>query len=193
MPLTFATPPQGGKVAVIKGLQDVAPASTLVGVAAAAAGPAGLRVMEPFPVYSLGLSALVSNGLDAAHLIGWRYLIVAGQNVVQAAEIFTPQKGGALELSSLTTGHAREMEDVLRNAEALPQVAQGDYEIRALRVPALYVTALWLKGLQKNRDLFLMVPPLFPPFNDKVPYDRDDFLKLLKAAAAKTVQPGKSP
>lgn len=194
MPLKFAAPPPGGKAAVIKGLQDLAGASSLAHAAASAAGAAGPEVMEPYAIYSVGLGDILSSGLDAAQLTAWRYLIVAGQHVVQAAEIFTPQKPGAVELNCLTTGHAREMEDLLQKAETLPQVSHGDYEIRALRVPSLYLIALWLKDLQANRDLFLVVPPcVFPPFNPQDVYDRDEFLKLLKAAAAKRVQQLQSP
>jgi hypothetical protein len=188
MPLKFATSPPSGKAAVIDGLKGLARSSAWS--AAAAAPAAGMQVMEPYPIYSLRLDGIMSKGLDAAELVGWRYLIVSGQNVTQAAELVTTQ-GGVPRLNALTTGHAGEMEDVFAKAEALPEVAQSDYEIRTLRVPALYVTALWLKALQGNADLFLVVPPcVFPPFDAQNVYQRDDFLTHLKAAATKRLQQG---
>jgi hypothetical protein len=190
MPLKFPTPPQGGKAAVIKGLEDAAGTPSAL---RAGAGQPSLQIMEPYSIYAAGLGDIISSGLGAARLIGWRYLIVEGQNVVQAADISAPQEAGGVHLSSLTTGHAREMEDVLREAEGLTQVAQGDYEIRTLRAPSLYVTALWLKNLSNTRDLFIVVPPVFPPFRAHQVYDQDEFLKLLKAAAAKKIQQRKSP
>lgn len=189
MPLKFPTPPQGGKTAVVDGLKVLTGPSTRVAAAGAPAPASGLQVMEPYAIYSIPLDDIVLKGLDAAELIGWRYLIVSGQNVTQAAEIFT-KRGGAPRLNALTTSHARQMEDVFAKAEALPQVAKADYEIRSLRVPALYVTALWLKDLQGNADLFLMVPHVFPPFDAQKVYDRLDFLADLKSAAVKRLQQG---
>jgi hypothetical protein len=55
-------------------------------------------------------------------------------------------------------------------------------------VPALYLTALWLKGVQQNADRLLLVPPVYPPFNVHVVYDQNDFIKLLQTAAAKKLQ-----
>jgi hypothetical protein len=151
--------------------------------------------MEPYPIYGLKLSDLPAiKGLDSARLIGWRYLLVEGQNIARAAEIVeSPVGSGASKLHSVTTAHARATEDIFHKAEALPEVANGDYEIRTLRVPELYVIALWLKDLQHNDDRLLPVPPVFPPFNAQVVYDQNDFVKLLQTAAAKKVRQATRP
>lgn len=184
MPLSFATPPADGTKVLKQGLQELSAASS---IGAAAKAPAGAQVMAPHPVYELGLADLdAGKGLASACLTGWRYLLVAGQNIVQAAELSEPPPGGGpLQFNSLTTGHAHSMEAVFEKAENLPEVAGREYEIRALRVPALYVMALWLKDLQGDEDRFLLVPPVFSPFNQGAVYNPKDFLQLLHTAASK--------
>ncbi|MBW3598253.1 MAG: hypothetical protein KY475_13400 [Planctomycetes bacterium] len=180
MPLSFATPPVDGTAVLTRGLQDLSAASTL---GAAAKAPPGAQVMEPHPVYEMGLSDLdAGKGFGA----GWRYLLVENQNIVQAAELSGPPPGGGPpKFNALTTGYAGAMEDVFDKAEHLPEVAGHDYEIRALRVPGLYVMALWLKDLKGTDDRFLLVPPTFPPFNKDAVYDPNDLLQLLHTAASK--------
>ncbi|MEP7309189.1 MAG: hypothetical protein ABJA98_27105 [Acidobacteriota bacterium] len=46
-------------------------------------------------------------------------------------------------------------------AERLPEVEAGNYELAVLRVPALYVIALWLKGAgaKPPDDIFILLEP----------------------------------
>jgi len=185
MPLNFATPPVDGRAVLAQGLRELSMASTAGGKGFALGGAAP-QAMEPHPVYELGLDQLKDQKtrFEDARLVGWRYLLVQNQKVVQAAEISgTPAGGSGSKFSSLTSGYAAAMEDVFHKAEQLPEVAGGDFEIRTLRVPGVYVTALWLKDLQHKRDRFLLVPPVFSPFRADVVYDPGDLLQLLNTAA----------
>jgi hypothetical protein len=183
MPLSFAKPPADSKAVVEQGLRELSTTSKLG--AAAHAGPP-LQLMEPHPVYELTLDELDKGAsFAAARITGWRYLLVAGSSVIQAAELSHPTAaGGGSTFNALTTGYAKDMEGVLAKAENLPEVQKGSYEIRVLRVAALYVTALWLKDLKATADRFLPVPPTFPPVDPQRVYDAAAFLPLLQTAAA---------
>jgi hypothetical protein len=68
-------------------------------------------------------------------------------------------------------------------AERLPEIQQGQYELRALRVPALYLMSLWLKDLQGNEDRFLVLPPVFPPLQALAVYSASDLLPVMQQLA----------
>jgi len=188
MGLSFASAPQDGKAVAIKGLRDLSGTSKAGGMAAAMGG-APLDVMDGYPVYDIGLKDLAGGkGLGPARLAAWRFQFVQGQNVLPAAEVLAPPPGGgSSKFASLSTGHTEKMIEVLRQAESVPDVVNGKYEFRCLRVPALYVTAVWMKDLQDADDLFLLVPPTFPPFREQHVYHAGDLLQLLQAAASQKV------
>jgi hypothetical protein len=186
MALKFAPPPAGGNDVVRDGLAAVHQAQQAGAPGGAAmAVPSAPNLMEPFPVYELGLDQLAAGkGLDASRLVAWRYLLVDAQrqHVAQAAEI-TPASGGASQFSAITTGYAAKSEEAFRIAESLPQLDQHEFELRALRVPALYVMAVWLKDQDGDDDLFVVIPPAFPPLQPYQVYERKDLLRLLHQAA----------
>jgi hypothetical protein len=140
--------------------------------------------MRPHPVYELGLNDLAAGkGLGAARLVAWRYLLAANNQLRQAAEIVEDPRGGS-QFGALTTGFVAGAEEAFRIAEQLPEVQRGAYEIRALRIPSLYVMALWLKDLQGNQDRFIVMPPAFPPVQPLRPYAASDLLTVLQRLAA---------
>jgi len=122
---------------------------------------------EPHPVYYVPLDAL-ANGklLAAATQTSWRYLLVQDDAAVAEAELSVGRRGakGAaakpLEFLGLTHGPftAATIES-LGAAERLPQVAADDYELRLLKVPAVYLAALWLHGAKDD----ILIPMGDPP------------------------------
>lgn len=141
--------------------------------------------MQPHPVYELGLEDLAANkGLEAARLVAWRYLLVANDEVRQAAEILASPAGGS-RFGMLTTGFAAAAESAFVLVEQLPELRQGTYEIRALRVPALYVIALWLKDMQGEQDRFIVLPPAFAPLHPLRAYTAAELLRVLQEQAVK--------
>jgi hypothetical protein len=185
MPLTFPSPPRDALATLKQGLQAVRSAQILDprGGAVLAVPPAP-TVTPPYPVYELSLDDLVAGrGLEAARLVAWRYLLVTNQKAQQAAEIF-PAAGGGSRFGALTTGFVAAEEQAVTLADQLPEVQQGTYEIRSLRVPALYVVAIWLKDQQGDEDRFLVLPPAFPPLQTFHPYPAADLVSLLQRAAA---------
>jgi hypothetical protein len=187
MPLTFASPPPDGLVQLSQGLQSIRQAQALDprGGSSALTLPASPHAMQPHPVYELGLDDLAAGkGLESVRLVAWRYLLVDNQQVRQAAEIL-PASGGGTRFGMLTTGFVAGAEPAFSLAEQLPDVQQRNYEIRSLRVPALYVMALWLKDTQGDQDRFILLPPVFPPLQPLRPYEVPELLPILQHQAAR--------
>jgi hypothetical protein len=142
--------------------------------------------MKPHPVYELGLDDLAEGkGLEAARLVAWRYLLIDNNQVRQAAEITEDPRSGGSQFNALTSGFAAGAEQAFGLAERLPEVQKTAYEVRSLRVPALYVMALWLRDSHGGEDRFIVLPPTFPPFPPLQPYKGSDLLALLHQQAAR--------
>jgi hypothetical protein len=96
-------------------------------------------------------------------------------------------KGGAareLEFLGLTHGpFTAATIEALTAAEKFPTVAKSDYELRLLKVPSVYLVALWLHG-----DDDILVPMASPPGGLKKnrAYSEGQVIKALSEIAAKT-------
>ena len=147
---------------------------------------------EPHPVYYVSLDALADGKLlAAATQASWRYLLVQDDAAVAEAELSVGRRGakgaGAKPLAFLGLTHgpftAATIES-LGAAERLPQVAAADYELRLLKVPAVYLAALWLHGA--NDDI--LVPMGDPPGGLKKnrPYTEAAVIKALRGVVEQT-------
>jgi hypothetical protein len=186
MPLTFSTPPADAFTALTSGLQAVNTAQQHDPRGGGSlALPATPMVTKPHPVYSLGLDDLAAGkGLESAQLVAWRYLVVENNQIRQAAEVI-PDPGGGSRFSTVTTGFIAGAEQAFAQAEKLPEVVAGNYEIRALQAPAVYVMALWLKDLNGTQDRFILLPPVLPPLQSGTVYNASDLLSVLQQKAAR--------
>ena len=184
MPLTFAKPPAGSEKILQQGLRAVhAARSAGAEGGKGPAAPAPDAFMRPHPVYELGLEELAAGkGLGAARLVAWRYLLVADNRITEAAELY-PDAHGRSQFGAVTTGFAAGAEHALTLLEQTPETQQRDYEVRALRVPALYVMAFWLKDKQGGEDRLIVLPPAFPPVQALRPYAPKELLGLLRPLA----------
>ncbi len=191
MSVTFAKPPAGNLAVLQQGLQAVYEARGAEG------GLAPAAAMRPHPVYELGLQELAEGrGMAAARLVAWRYLLVANNQITEAAELYPDSRGRRSQFGAVTTGFAAGAENALALVDQLPAIQEGDYEIRALRIPALYVMAFWLKDNRDTHDLLIVLPPAFPPMQALHPYTTAEFVSLLRPLAAeklrqeRAVEPG---
>jgi hypothetical protein len=150
----------------------------------------------PHPVFQLSLEDVsAGKGVEAARQSGWRFLM--GQASTQggtAGEVHGA--GPAYEFGGISHGaHVGQMVETLQRAERLREVADGEFELRLLRVPALYVVAVWLKDQRAANDLLIPIPPTRPPLVVGQPYTTADFERVLKQVAgerkaAPTAPPG---
>jgi hypothetical protein len=181
MPLKTGTPPkQCDRLAseAIRGLTDGA----TKGAGPAIAGAPGADIALPHEVYAMGLDDVIGADLGKARRTGWRYLMVQGDRAVAAAVVDAPEGKSRMRFSHVNSGpFVEETVNAVSQAEGLEAVARGDYEVRLLSIPALYVMALWLHGI--GDDLLIPMPPTNENLDAKKVYKPSDLLKRLKRAA----------
>jgi len=154
MAINTKQPPDAATAALHSGLGQIRGATAPRALAAETAG-AG----TPHESYHLGLDSIeAKKGVAAAEPVGWRYLIAggpAGRGL--AAEVHS--RPGGFEFAGLNEGPF--VQQVADQIEKLrPEIGNKDYEPRLLKIPALYIAALWLKG--QNDDLFVPLEPSHP-------------------------------
>lgn len=124
-----------------------------------AAGP--LQLTEPHEVFTLGLTDLVAGkGLDAAKPTGWRYLVQEDDKVLASAESVAVGPANEHVFSAFNEGSfVASSASAIRAVREIPEVERGDFELRLLNVPGLYVLALWLHSVQGKADLLVPLAP----------------------------------
>jgi len=130
-------------------------------VANTALGASHVEIAAAHSVYTMTVDEVLSPTFpESSKDSGRRYIAIVGDEqlglvgLLSTEEQDQPQFSG-IRLGSLATAFVRAIEI----GEELPPVAEADYELRALHIPALYVTAIWLHG---NTDIFITVPPCPP-------------------------------
>jgi hypothetical protein len=123
--------------------------------------PGPLSLAQPHQIFSLGLTDLVSGrGLEAAKPTGWRHLVQSGENALASAETALTPAGSDHVFSAFNSGRlVASTVEAIRTAQQLPRVKQGSFELRLLRVPGLYFTAVWLRDTQGTDDLLIPLEP----------------------------------
>ena len=123
--------------------------------------PGTLALAQPHQIFSLGLTDLAAGkGLDAATPTGWRYLVQSGDNALASAETAVTPAGPEHVFSAFNSGRlVASTVEAIRTAQGLPQMVQGSFELRLLRVPALYFSALWMHGAQGTDDVLIPLEP----------------------------------
>jgi hypothetical protein len=136
---------------------------------------------QPHPVYVLGLEDIVGGrGLDAARQTGWRYLLREQDSAVAAAEVAIDRRSGALTFAGINAGPF-----VSSTAEALgPGISRldtepGDWVIRFLRIPALYLCALWLHEETANQERIYPLAPAPDYVQAGRPYSWDELSEAI--------------
>ena len=160
MPLVTPSPPSLAAEAVQSTFRNFAEHRTFrIPALRKATGP--LQLVEPLQVFTLGLNDLVaSRDLEAAKPTGWLFLVRDGDKTVASAEAVPTGTGDEQVLSAFNEGRVvGSTADALRSARELPEVSKDDFEPRLLRVPGLYVTALWLHKAGGLGDLLVPLDP----------------------------------
>ena len=166
MAITHPKEPEGGNAIVAESLSKLDTDKSMRGLSFAFPSIRQFAHTQPHKVYTVGLNDLAKGKLlSAAKETAWRYLLVADGKPVGEVELGskTPstQAGDAdLEFKALNEGPFAEATfNTLRFAEKLDSVAREDYELRFLRIAAVYFAALWLHGKQDD----LIIPMGKPP------------------------------
>ena len=133
-----------------------------------------LGLVKPHRVYTATLAdVLAGRVLNAAQESAWR-------DVSPGAAAEAALRNGEFVITSINEGPF-----VAATADALETARQldGDYELRVLSIPAVYVVALWLYA-----DAGSILIPLSPApsgLNANQPYNEPDFTAALRPLAEK--------
>jgi hypothetical protein len=110
------------------------------------------EVKAPYPIYTATIDGLAGGGLSSAQLTAWQYVIESGGVVESTAEVavadFNADPEVALDYASeQPASYAQALLAAVDDANARPEsaAAAGDFELRILRVPSLYILAIWLQ------------------------------------------------
>jgi hypothetical protein len=188
MPVEYPTPPAEAETAAADGVLEVhraeAPGRSQVR-ALADIGRRGRRLAAPHAVHNLRLDDLTKRGrLRDAPLTAWRYLVEDDGAAVASAEVGVDERGGVRGFDHVNEGPFVQATKVAHEAAArLPKVRDGRMQARILRIPALYVMALWLKDLGGDDDVIVPMAPAPPYLEPNRPYTEREFLKALAGPA----------
>lgn len=147
------------------------------------AAPQNLSLAAPHPVYNLGLDSIgSSNVLNKAMLTAWSYIILDGEQSIATAEALPTSASGTPVFAQTYEGPmAVSFGTAIGLAEKLPELASKTYELAVIRIPALYLTAIWLKGPlpDASDDLFIPLNPAPKGLKAEKKMKADAFLKAL--------------
>ena len=161
MTLRVPEPTEESVEAVRSHLSELAGRRAFPDRALSRANPMELALAAPHDVYFLGLRDLAEGAsLDAATVVGRRFIVMDGDEPIASAELSGQDKGAGFQASEgrYVASTAAAIED----AENDPDLAD-DYEVRVLRIPALYLMALWLKNEQGGADVLIPLEPTPAP------------------------------
>jgi hypothetical protein len=187
MPLHLPDPPTGVPDKVKAKLHAFADGGHFSTKALRGAHKDRLDLSTPHQVFTMGLDDITSGaGLDTAQPVGWRYLVEDGGQLIASAET-TQAPDGTHEVSQFTEGpFVAETDKAVKAVRKLPQLAAAGFELRLLRIPALYVMALWLHS--PATDLLVPLAPS-PTRKEGKPVPAAEFLTDLSELARQSAPP----
>ena len=185
MPVTFAAPPPQVAELTQRQLQEMAQHKHFTVAPLAAAEPSKIQLDSGHPVYNIGLSDLLTDKplTAAAPFTAWRFIVNAGTPDSAAAETLQDPEQGIPTFASVNAGpFVTGTIEALKNLATDPAFAKGDWEGRMIRVPALYVMAIWAHEKKTGADLIRPTAPI-PPYLAAKTYTWPEFKAALREPA----------
>lgn len=139
----------------------------------------------PHSIWTVGLEDLAGEkGLRGARHIGWRFLTDTSDGRRFSVEVHADPNDSAHEFGMLNQGPFIEAtESTLAGLQNEPLVKNGVYTVSLLRIPPLYVVALWLRGESGNEDRIVPMPPVGGELTAGRLYFVDEFHNALRESA----------
>ena len=177
-----AAEPSAEAIATVRAhLTDLAARPQFQHRALGGAEPTDVALAAPHDVYAIGLDRLAEGaGLETADVVGQRFLVLDDAQPVASAELAA---GGGFESNEGPFVGATA--EAIRAAESSPDLADGRYELRLLRIPGVYLMALWLRDEDGEHDGDVVVPlaPAPPPIEAGRHYALAELQPLLRQLA----------
>jgi hypothetical protein len=136
----------------------------------------------PHLVFAAGLEPIATGRRihETAQAVAWRALVEEDGRVVAAAEV---PVGGDVPATINRGPQVKSTVEALVTAERDERVAGASFEVQALRIDALYVSALWLHGPGADGDVFVALAPAPPPLNAGTSYATAELERELEPMA----------
>ena len=157
-----------------------------------ASGGAPPEQTLPHQVFLMSAGDVLASGaLDNSRPAAWRYILqqpadLKGGVARVTAEVTETQ--GGYRFANLQHGWITEAtRNAVQYARSLPQVANGSFDLRMLRIPALLLDALWLKNRDQGEDLVVPIASRCPVVRPNTVYRPMEFLAAVKDLAAKVM------
>ena len=181
MSIALDTPPAESLEALRPAVSSLPPVEARVLDGLAKLPPEQTAAELPHRMDTLTLEALLEGpGLAATRPFGWRFLASALPDA--AIEVVATENGH--EFALINRGpFVAGTRAALARAEAHPEVAGGEYRPTVLRVPALYVMALWLHASGGDGDLIFPIAPAPAELDVGRAWRLDDFQATLRELA----------
>jgi hypothetical protein len=185
MPVIFTEPPRQVKEITERHLQDMAQQKHFTIAPLAAAEPTKIQLASGHAVYNIGLQDLLSNRpLTAAPLTAWRFIVDAGAPDSAAAEAVQDPEQGIPTFASVNAGpFVAGTIAALKSLATDPAFTKGDWEGRMIRIPALYIMAIWAHEKKTGADLIRVTAPVPPYLDATKTYTWQEFKAALQEPA----------
>ena len=134
----------------------------------------------PAPVHVVGLQELAAGGdVRKAPLAIWTHLLMEQANV--AAAVLADVDAKTMKFAAVTEGE--QVRSIGQSVREAAGAGGGDYELAMIRVPALYLSAVWLKGRNGAADVLIPSDSPKSPLVAGKRYSPEEFNAALKAVA----------
>lgn len=152
------------------------------------------RNRNPHPIFTVDLADIAGEaGLSKARQIGWRLLSQGAQGSDFSFELEGEEDSLSLSLvneGQFVSGTRR----LLKELELHKDVKQRDYTFAALRIPALYVMALWLQPDDDSKpELIIPIEPAHPDLETGRTYTPEELHAALRKAAKSMLEKPAAP
>ena len=195
MPVTYVQPPPQVAETTINALREMAHQKHFRIAPLADAQPSQIKIASGHPVYNIGLTDILSNKpLSAMPLTAWRFIVDSGASDAAAAETFSDTHKGTASFASVNSGpFVAGTIAALAGLSTDPAFAKGDWEIRMIRVPALYIMAVWAHEKNSGNDIIRVTAPVPDYLDQKKSYTWNEFRAALEEPAKQKLAFDDSP
>jgi hypothetical protein len=161
----------------------------------ATAKPDQIEISSGHAVYNIGLDDLLSNKpLSALPLTAWRFIVRSGTPDAAAAETLTDPQGSTPTFASVNSGpFVSGTIAALQSLATDPAFAKGDWDGRMIRIPALYIMAIWAHDKKTGADIIRVTAPAPDYLDTKKSYKWDEFKAAVQGPAREKLAADDSP
>jgi hypothetical protein len=185
MPIIFSTPPVASVRELETNIFELARLGEQGPRSFRAAAPDDIEPTAPHKVFDISLNDLLQgHGLDNPRLVAWRYLVTRQNDVIAAAEVDCDEPQVKHAFGLLNEGpYVTATSKALRIGEEQKVLEGVSLEFTVIRIPALYVMAVWLRDEKGMDDVIIPMPPTHSLLEPWKHYTKSEFGDILSQAA----------